>query len=105
AELIRERSNDKTIRQDSDKVIRAAIYSREIVKKLMFFSCEMPQNMEIIKFKPVVDEVMKLLEPNFRKASVSYELQFKDPALQVQTDRIQLSQVLFNLLSNAIYVS
>jgi two-component system NtrC family sensor kinase len=105
AELIHERSADKTIRSDSDKVIRAAIYSREIVKKLMFFSCEMPQNMEVIKIKPVIDEVLKLLEPNFKKAGVSFSMHIGNPQLQVQTDRIQLSQVLFNLLSNAIYVS
>ncbi|PKW20545.1 sensor histidine kinase [Flavobacterium lindanitolerans] len=105
AELINEQNIDRQVAQDVSKIINAAIYSREIVKKLMFFSCEMPQNMEIVPIKPIVVEALSLLGPNFKKAQVSYELIFDNPELKAQIDNIQLTQVLFNILINSIYVA
>lgn len=105
AELIAERTHEKQTKLDSLKIINAAIYSREVVKKLMFFSCEMPQNMEFVKIEPIVSQALSLLGPNFSKAKVSYQLEFENPALVAQLDTIQLTQVLFNILINSIYVS
>ncbi len=105
AELIKERTTDKQILQDIDKVINASIFSREIVKKLMFFSCEMPYNMEFIKIKPVVEQALRFLEPNFSKAGTNFKFQIADDLLEAQFDSIQFTQVLVNLLVNAIYVS
>lgn len=105
AELIAEKTTDKQIKADTAKIIKSAIYSREVVKKLMFFACEMPQNMEFIKIKPVIQQALSLLGPNFKKAEVSYSFQMENTGLKAQLDSIQLSQVLFNILINAIYVS
>ena len=105
AELISEQSIDKQVSYDISKIINAAIYSREIVKKLMFFSCEMPQNMEVVLIKPIVVEALSLLGPNFKKAKVSYKLIFDNPELKAQIDTIQLTQILFNILINSIYVA
>lgn len=105
AELIKEQNIDKQVAQDISKIINASIYSREIVKKLMFFSCEMPQNMEVVLIKPIVVEALSLLGPNFKKAKVSYNLIFDNPELKAQIDTIQLTQILFNILINSIYVA
>jgi len=105
AELINEQNIDKQVSYDISKIINAAIYSREIVKKLMFFSCEMPQNMEMVLIKPIVVEALSLLGPNFKKAQISYKLIFDNPELKAQIDTIQLTQILFNILLNSIYVA
>lgn len=105
AELIKDRTQNPQVEADVSKIIKAAIYSREVVKKLMFFACEMPNNMEIIEVKPIISQALSLLGPNFRKARVEYELDFRDPGLKAQLDPIQLTQVLFNLLINALYIS
>ncbi|WP_367768379.1 ATP-binding protein [Flavobacterium sp. WC2421] len=105
AEFIKERTTEKQSQMDSAKIIKAAIYSREVVKKLMFFSCEMPQNMKFVKITPIVTDALSLLGPNFKKAGLSYEVDFKDLELEAQLDPIQLTQVLFNILINSIYVS
>ena len=105
AEFISQRATDKQIESDAAKVIKAAIYSREIVKKLMFFSCEMPQHMEKIELRPVVEQALALLEPNFRKANLTHRLTMEDSGLRVQVDSIQFTQVLLNLLLNAIYAT
>jgi len=105
AELIKDHSDDKQISNDISKIINAAIYSREIVKKLMFFSCEMPQNMEFLFLKPIISEALLLLGPNLKKAEISCQLIFEDDSLKAQIDNIQLTQVLFNILLNSIYAS
>ncbi len=105
AEFIHDRTEEKQSKQDSSKIIKAAIYSREVVKKLMFFSCEMPQNMKSVKIKPIVLEALTLLGPNFKKAEVFHKLSLENSSLEAQLDTIQLTQVLFNILINSIYVS
>lgn len=105
AEFINERSKEKQSQMDSSKIIKAAIYSREVVKKLMFFSCEMPQHMKFVKVVPIVLEALSLLGPNFKKASLEYVTEFENEALEAQLDPIQFMQVLFNILINAIYAS
>ena len=105
AELIKERTQDEQISHDIDKVINASIFSREIVKKLMFFSCEMPYNLQSISIKPIVEQALRFLEPNFRKKGLTCHFQMENPTLEVQIDSVQFTQVLFNLLVNAIYAS
>lgn len=105
AELIQERAESEQTKQDISKILKAAIFSREVVKKLMFFACEMPQRMEIINIKPVVEQALSFLGQNFKKAQVLYKLEMPEEELQAQLDPIQLTQVLFNLLINALYFS
>lgn len=105
AEFINEKSREKQSQQDSAKIIKAAIYSREVVKKLMFFSCEMPQNMKFVKVIPILTEALSLLRPNFVKAKLRYQLDIEDFELEAQLDPIQFTQVLFNILINSIYAS
>lgn len=105
AEFINERSTEKQSQMDSAKIIKAAIYSREVVKKLMFFSCEMPHNMSFVKIIPIVSEALSLLEPNFKKSNLTCQLDYTNIDLEAQLDPIQLTQVLFNILINSIYVS
>ena len=105
AELIEAQTSNPQIKADIGKIIKSAIYSREVVKKLMFFACEMPQNMDFIEIKPVILQALSLLGPNFKKAGVSHSFHINDEKIQARLDSIQLSQVLFNILINAIYVS
>lgn len=105
AELIAEKTRVDQVKEDSKKIIDAAIFSREVVKKLMFFACEMPQQMESKPFPPIVSEALKLLGPSFNKAGIDYIFTGEDEDIQFQFDSIQLTQVLFNILINAIYVS
>ncbi len=105
AEFIEARTKDAQIKADIAKIIKSAIYSREVVKKLMFFACEMPQNMDFIEIKPVILQALSLLGPNFKRAGVSHSFHIKNKKIQARLDSIQLSQVLFNILINAIYVS
>ncbi|MCI2229647.1 HAMP domain-containing histidine kinase [Polaribacter sp. MSW13] len=105
-ELLKERyKEDKIGSEDLEKVINSAIYSREIVKKLMFFSCEMPQQMASININKIIDEAIGLLKPNFKKKNIQYNVSYLNDEIYLKVDRIQLTQVIFNLIINAIYFS
>lgn len=105
AELIKEQNSDPEISADIDIVINSVIYSREIVKKLMFFSCEMPQKLELQELKPIIVFALSFLKSNFQKKAIKHELIFEDETIIAKVDSVQITQVLFNLLINAIYAS
>jgi signal transduction histidine kinase len=103
AELLKSALKEEN--SDVDTIIENAIYSREVVKKLMFFSCKMPQEMELINFVPIIRNAVKLLDATFRKEDVKYFINIKEEELWLKADSIQLTQIIFNLLMNAIYFS
>ncbi|MFD0760572.1 sensor histidine kinase [Lutibacter aestuarii] len=106
AELLKSRSKKNSqAEKDIDKIINSAIYSREVVKKLMFFACEMPQKKELVTINEVITDAINLLDPTFKKNKITYYLNYSHPSIQLKVDIIQLTQVIFNLILNAIYFS
>ncbi|MFC4220492.1 sensor histidine kinase [Flagellimonas marina] len=106
AELLRERvENDSLAVKDLDKIITNTIFSREVVKKLMFFACEMPEERSTINIVPVIEDAIDLLRATLAKNEISCQLDISSENIQLRTDKIQLTQVLFNLIVNAIYFS
>ncbi|CAZ97725.1 HAMP domain-containing sensor histidine kinase [Zobellia galactanivorans] len=104
-ELLKERVKDKGALRDLDKIVENAIYSREIVKKLMFFACEMPQEMKMVELNPIVESTLKLLTPSLRAKNIRLTKKISSKSIQLRADKVQLTQVLFNLVMNAIYYS
>lgn len=98
------KENNKSL-EDVDKIIKNAIFSREVVKKLMFFACEMPQEMKRVNLIPNIKNAINLLDATFKKEQVKYLVKVEDDELWLRADPIQLTQIIFNLLMNAIYFS
>ncbi|MCX7548635.1 HAMP domain-containing sensor histidine kinase [Xanthomarina sp. F1114] len=105
-ELLKDQFKDnKPVLNDLDKIINSAIYSREVVKKLMFFSCDMPHQMEFSNIVPIIEDAIGLLNPNFTKKNINCQLDIEKEEILLRVDAIQLTQVIFNLVINAIYFS
>ncbi|MDG5491184.1 sensor histidine kinase [Psychroserpens sp. SPM9] len=106
AELLKSdvEANDK-LSSDVDKIISNAIFSREVVKKLMFFACEMPQEMKQINLVPQIKSAIHLLDATFKKEGLKYSIKIEAEELWLKADPIQITQIIFNLLINAIYFS
>lgn len=105
AELLQESIKDPDAVRDLQKIVDNAIFSREIVKKLMFFACEMPREMDAVKVVPTIENVLKLLKPQFRTKKLNLLTSFENRDMELRADTIQLTQVLFNLIMNAIFYS
>ncbi|WP_434036081.1 sensor histidine kinase [Formosa sp. 4Alg 33] len=105
AELLQDKITNRDELNDLDKILNSAIYSREVVKKLMFFACEMPQEMTTVNIVSVIKDALSLLEPSFKKHEVKYIVKTDRDAIDLKADTVQLTQIIFNLVINAIYVS
>jgi len=105
AQLIQDRTQDRQVEEDAEKIINSAVHSREVVKKLMFFACEMPQQMQRIQVTGLVEEALQLLRITFKNAGLSPEFHPPRYELEAKIDPIQFTQVVFNLLLNALYAS
>lgn len=104
-ELLKDRISDKDAVRDLQKIVENAIFSREIVKKLMFFACEMPQNINVVQLNPIVENILNLLAPSLLKKKIKLSKVFGNDHIQIRADTVQLTQVLFNLIMNAVYYS
>ncbi|WP_405409765.1 sensor histidine kinase [Maribacter sp. Asnod1-A12] len=105
AELLTDKIADKENIRDLEKIIDSTIFSREIVKKLMFFACEMPQEMKTVKLVPLITSVIKLLGPSLQAKNLKLNTVFDNDKFALRADTVQMTQVMFNLIMNAIYYS
>ncbi|KAA5821883.1 HAMP domain-containing histidine kinase [Algibacter amylolyticus] len=106
AELLKsDLEGDKKVASDLNKIIDNAIFSREVLKKLLFFSCKMPQEKKQVNLVPNIKSAINLLDATFRKENVKYAIKISEEELWLKADPIQLTQIIFNLLINAIYFS
>ncbi|SFU75183.1 His Kinase A (phospho-acceptor) domain-containing protein [Pustulibacterium marinum] len=90
---------------DVNKIIQNAIFAREVVKNLMFFTCAMPQEMQQINMVPQLKSALELLDSTFKKKGVRYETKIAKDEISIKADTIQFTQIVFNLIMNAIYFS
>ncbi|WP_461533563.1 sensor histidine kinase [Sinomicrobium sp.] len=105
SELLGDRMGNREEAEDLAKIRESAIFCREVVKKLMFFTCEVPQTRKVVPLKPVVQHVLQLLKPSFSDKNLHCQLRFGSDNTGVKADEIQMTQVLFNLIMNAVYYS
>jgi two-component system NtrC family sensor kinase len=105
AELIKHSNSDPEIDSDITTVINSVIYIREIVKKLMFFSSEIPNEPKLEDIKSIVTFALSFLKQNFQKKNIKSEVIFKNDTTKAKFDSIQLTQILFNLIINALHAS
>lgn len=105
AQLINENTRIEQIKSDSEKIINSTMHAREVVKKLMFFSCEMPQHMEESNINLLIEEALDLLRVSLRNAEIEVIFKKDQHDILAKIDPIQFTQVIFNLVINAIHAS
>lgn len=105
AEIIKDQTNNPEITADIATIINLAAYSKGIANKLVFFACEMPQQLQQNDIKEIVNFTTLFLRQNFLKKEIKSNVIFKNETITAKVDSVQITQVLFNLLINAIYAS
>ena len=105
AELIREGNTDSQIDDDLSKIINSAIYAREIVKKLMLFSGDVPSHPEDLDLVSSIGQCLSILSPNLKKKGIELLFSHDESHPRLCFDSIHLTQIIFNIILNAIYAS
>lgn len=102
AELLQKSEIDGLKRNDIQKIISSAKNAREIVKRLMYFSCEMPQQFSLSNINELIQENLGFLQKQILDNEIKINLKLNDSVPLIRLDALQFSQVLFNLILNAI---
>jgi signal transduction histidine kinase len=93
---------DKQLDEDLHKIINAALHAREVVKKLMLFSRQMPTRKTLVDLNKVVKEGLYFLESRCAKAGIDMVRSVADNLPRIEADQSQINQVLVNLAVNAV---
>jgi signal transduction histidine kinase len=88
--------------QDIKKIITASFHAREIVKKLLLFSRQMPTKKTKVDINQIVREGLYFLESRCEKEGIKVTLSLAEDLPVIDADASQLTQVLVNLVVNAI---
>ncbi|MBL0740705.1 sensor histidine kinase [Chryseolinea lacunae] len=88
---------------DIERIIKASLYTREIIKKLMIFSRQMPRQINAVNLNAIVSNILYFIDIRFQSRGIKIVKKL-DPHLPlIQADEVQMSQVLVNLITNAIH--
>jgi signal transduction histidine kinase len=87
---------------DIKKIINASLYSREVIKKLLFFAREMPPSIKMINLNDIVEEGLFFLEARCVRAGIELHRELSPDIPEIKGDPSQLTQVLTNLVVNSM---
>jgi two-component system, NtrC family, sensor kinase len=103
AQLIKKYGDiNEGVEKDIDKIIKASLHGREIIRKLMLFSRQTPPEKMAVDINERIEDGLSLLESRFKKSSITLIKDLAEDLPPVDIDPSQLSQVLVNLVVNAI---
>ena len=77
--------------------------TREIIKKLMIFSRQMPQQLDLVDINEIISNTIYFIDIRFQDQQVKVEQRLDSKLKKIQADPVQMSQVLVNLITNAFY--
>ena len=88
--------------RDLTHIIQSALHAREVIKKLMLFSRQVPNRKMEVNLNILIAEGLSFIEPRFAESDIVFEKRFDDALPEIPADPSQLTQVLVNLVVNAI---
>jgi signal transduction histidine kinase len=89
--------------EDVERIIKASLYTREIIKKLMIFSRQMPQQIISLDINQIVENILYFIDVRFQSRGIRIIKQLDENLSPIEADEVQMSQVLVNLITNAVH--
>ncbi len=90
------------VEKDISKIEAASLHAREIVKKLMLFSRQMPPQKKPVDLNRMIDEGLYFIKSRCRKSNIEIILDLGVDLPVIIADQSQIYQVLVNLVVNAV---
>ena len=87
---------------DLKRIVKCCLYAREIIKKVLLFSRQMPPRKTNVKFNKLIEEWMDVIDVHCRKKGIEINLTLDRRLPEITGDPFQLNQVLVNLVNNAV---
>jgi C4-dicarboxylate-specific signal transduction histidine kinase len=89
-------------RQAVERIIKDSYRASEIIVRIRAFVKKTPPRNDLVDLNEVIDEVFALAQNQARRNHVSLKRQLKSDLPQVRGDRVQLQQVILNLIVNGL---
>lgn len=103
AQLIKRNSElPGQVREDLEKIMKASLHAREVVKKLMLFARQVPPQKTPVNLNQIVEESLYFLESRCAKEGIKVVRLLSSNLPEVTADPAQMTQVLVNVAVNAI---
>jgi len=87
---------------DIEKIMRASLHAREVIKKLMIFARQMPAQKIRVNLNQIVKDGLFFLESRCAKEGIEVFRKLSPSLPDVKADPSQMTQVLVNTVVNAI---
>ncbi len=94
--------SNPSIQLSLNEIEKAGLRGRDLVQQILAFSRKQPTNRVTVNPKQLLEEMTRLLRP-LLPAQVSLVLDLYDDTPCIDADRVQIDQVLMNLVTNAAY--
>lgn len=88
---------------DMERILKASLYTREIIKKLMIFSRQMPPQISEVNLNETVSNILYFMDAPYFSGNIRITKKLYPDLPVIRADAVQISQVLVNLLTNAIH--
>jgi signal transduction histidine kinase len=90
------------VKQDTEKIMKASLHAREVVKKLMLFARQMPPQKTQVNLNQIVEESLYFLESRCAKEGIKVIRNLSQDMPEITADPAQITQVFVNITVNAI---
>lgn len=87
---------------DLDNIIKAALHSREIIKKLMIFGRQVPLQKAAVDLNQIIRDTLYFIEMSASRGRVEVRMTLADNLPDIMADPQHLRQVIVNLVVNGI---
>jgi signal transduction histidine kinase len=89
-------------RAAASKIDKYGNRAAEIIDRIRSFYKKSPPQRELVDVNGIIQEILTLLDGEAKRSSVAVRTEFAADLPEVMADRVQLQQVLMNLILNAI---
>jgi len=100
--LQRDPPNLTEVRKGTERIIEAGTFASEIIDRLRSLYKRASPKRELVAINEVIGEMARMLSTEARRHGVSIRTDMKDDLPMTVADRVQLQQVLMNLMLNGI---
>ncbi|HMG93901.1 MAG TPA: ATP-binding protein [Chryseolinea sp.] len=104
AQLIKKTGNlEDQQAEDIERIVKASLYTREIIKKLMIFSRQMPPQITKVNLNEIIGNILYFIDVRFQSRGIKLKTKLDNNLPVMKGDEVQMSQVLVNLITNAVH--
>jgi signal transduction histidine kinase len=90
------------VRKGTERIIEAGIFASEIIDRLRSLYKKSSPKRQLVAINEVIGEMAGMLKSEARRHGVSINTNLKDDLPLIVADRVQIQQVLMNLMLNGI---